>query len=130
MEGKALFSKFEKGRLYRVEGTREFDAVEWSKHPAFEGVELKHIVPSSRTKEQFSYHLVRIAPGKKIGLHTHETQLETHEVIAGSGVCVIGGAEIAYESGVIAILPKGMEHEVKAGSEGLLLFAKFSPPLC
>jgi quercetin dioxygenase-like cupin family protein len=130
MEGKAIFSQFEQGKLHTVEGTREFGAVEWSKHPKFEGVELKHIVPGNQTKGQFSYHLVRIAPEKKIGLHTHETQLETHEVIAGSGVCVNGGAEIAYESGIIAILPKGMEHEVKAGPEGLLLFAKFFPPLC
>jgi quercetin dioxygenase-like cupin family protein len=130
MEGKALFSRFEKGKLHTVEGTREFDTVEWSKHSKFEGVELKHIVSGSQTKGHFSYHLVRIAPEKKIGLHTHETQLETHEVLAGSGVCVNGGTEIVYESGVIAILPKGVEHEVKAGPEGLFLFAKFFPSLC
>jgi quercetin dioxygenase-like cupin family protein len=51
-------------------------------------------------------------------------------VIDGNGVCMNNGVKIIYESGVIAILPKGMEHEVQAGPEGLLLFAKFSPSLC
>ncbi|MDR1732313.1 MAG: cupin domain-containing protein [Synergistaceae bacterium] len=130
MDGQSVFERFKNGRLYTTEGIREFAAVEWSQHPKFEGVELRHIVPGAQTKDQFSYHLVRIAPGKKIGLHTHETQLETHEVIDGDGVCLCGGREMTYESGVIAILPKNEEHEVKAGPNGLLLFAKFFPPLC
>ncbi len=52
-----------------------------SAHPAFEGVVLKHIVTSEKMDGQFSFHLVRIAPNKKIGSHIHEKQLETHEVI-------------------------------------------------
>jgi quercetin dioxygenase-like cupin family protein len=130
MEGEELFSRFENGRLFTADGVREFAEVEWAAHPKFEGVELKRIVPGDRTNGLFSYHLVRIAPLKKIGLHSHETQTETHEVIAGSGVCVNGGDEIVYEPGVVAILPKGVEHEVKAGANGLLMFAKFFPPLC
>ena len=42
-----------------------------------------------------------IAPDKKIGSHVHKTQLETHEMISGSGVCINEGAEIRYEPGVI-----------------------------
>ena len=41
---------------------------------------------------------MRIAPNKKIGNHVHKTQLETHEVISGNGVCINEGAEIADDS--------------------------------
>ena len=131
MDYKNLFEKFnEGGKLLLKDATVTFDAIPWSKHPAFEGVELKHIITSERTDGQFSYHLVRIAPNKKIGNHIHEKQLETHEVISGTGVCVNDGVELSYEAGVISIFPIGVPHEVIAGDDGLCLFAKFMPALC
>ena len=131
MNYKNLFEKFnEGGKLLLKDVTVTFDAIPWSKHPAFEGVELKHIITSERTDGQFSYHLVRIAPNKKIGSHIHEKQLETHEVISGTGVCVNDGVELPYEAGVISIFPVGVPHEVIAGDDGLCLFAKFMPALC
>ena len=131
MDYKNLFEKFnEGGKLLLPDATVTFDAIPWSKHPAFEGVELKHIITSERTDGQFSYHLVRIAPNKKIGNHIHEKQLETHEVISGTGVCVNDGVELPYETGVISIFPIGVPHEVIAGDDGLCLFAKFMPALC
>lgn len=87
MDYKNLFEKFdEEGKLLLPGAEVSFDAIPWSKHPTFEGVELKHIITSEKTGGQFSYHLVRIAPNKKIGNHIHEKQLETHEVISGAGV--------------------------------------------
>ena len=131
MDYKNLFEKFnEGGKLLLPDATVTFDAIPWSKHPAFEGVELKHIITSERTNGQFSYHLVRIAPNKKIGNHIHEKQLETHEVISGTGVCVNDGVELPYETGIISIFPVGVPHEVIAGGDGLCLFAKFMPALC
>ena len=131
MNYKNLFEKFnEGGKLLLKDATVTFDAIPWSKHPAFEGVELKHIITSERTDGQFSYHLVRIAPNKKIGSHIHEKQLETHEVISGTGVCVNDGVELPYETGVISIFPISVPHEVIAGDDGLCLFAKFMPALC
>ncbi len=131
MDYKNLFEKFnEGGKLLLPDATITFDAIPWSKHPAFEGVELKHIITSERTDGEFSYHLVRIAPNKKIGNHIHEKQLETHEVISGTGVCVNDGVELTYETGVISIFPIGVPHEVIAGDDGLCLFAKFMPALC
>ena len=119
MQYRDLFERFE----------RAFADVPWSGHPAFEGVELKHILTSKETGGAFSFHLVRIAPGKKIGNHVHAAQLETHEVIAGGGVCVNGGENLAYAPGVVSILPANVPHEVAAGEEGLFLFAKFIPAL-
>ena len=128
--GNDLFETFDKGSLSLPVSTAEFADIPWAKHPSFEGVELKHIVSAKDTAGQFSYHLVRIAPGKSIQNHIHETQLETHEVIAGSGVCINDGAAIPYEPGIISIMPVGVPHEVNAGSDGLFLFAKFMPALC
>ena len=131
MDYKNLFEKFnEGGKLLLPDATITFDTIPWSKHPAFEGVELKDIITSERTDGHFSYHLVRIAPNKKIGSHIHEKQLETHEVISGMGVCVNDGVELPYEAGVISIFPIGVPHEVIAGDDGLCLFAKFMPALC
>ena len=131
MDYKNLFEKFnEGGKLLLPGATITFDAIPWSKHPTFKGVELKHIITSERTDGQFSYHLVRIAPNKKIGNHIHEKQLETHEVIFGTGVRVNDGVELPYEAGIISIFPVGVPHEVIAGDDGLCLFAKFMPALC
>jgi len=125
-----VFNAFNNGRLVVPGMETQFEQIQWSKHPTFEGVELKHIVTGKDTDGSFSYHLVRIAAGKAIGNHIHETQLETHEVIAGTGTCINDGTEINYEPGVISILPAKVPHEVLAGEDGLYLFAKFMPALC
>ncbi|MDE7383366.1 MAG: hypothetical protein K2M99_05705 [Treponemataceae bacterium] len=131
MNYKDLFDRFdENGKLLLTGTTIDFHSIGWSKHPTFDGVALKHIVTSKQTNGQFSYHLVRIAPNKKIGNHIHDKQLETHEVIAGDGVCINGGKELNYKAGVISILHMGIPHEVVAGENGLYLFAKFIPALC
>lgn len=130
MEYKALFDRFDQeGRLLCAGSVRELSAAPWAGHPKFEGVALKALVTSAETGGVFSYHLVRVAPGRTIGLHTHDPQLETHEVIAGAGVCLCGGRRLEYAPGVIAILPAGVAHEVTAGPKGLYLFAKFMPAL-
>ncbi len=125
-----LFESFNKGQLCTENSIINFQDIIWVKHPAFEGVELKHIITSKDTNDQFSYHLVRIEPNKSIKSHIHKDQLETHEVIYGSGVCLNNGKKIDYRSGMISIFPKGIPHEVSAGEEGLYLFAKFFPALC
>lgn len=126
----SVFEAFNTGSLRLPAASRAFTEIPWSRHPSFAGVELKHIVTAGDTGGQFSYHLVRIAPNKCIGMHTHENQLETHEVIAGSGICMNGDVSIPYETGCISIMPAGVPHEVHAGDTGLLLFAKFIPALC
>lgn len=128
MKYRDLFDAFDQeGRLHLPSGPLSFQDIPWSKHPSFQGVELKHIVTSAHTGGQFSCHLVRVAPGCSIGVHTHQEQLEIHEVVAGSGTCASGGADLDYRPGTVAILPKGAPHRVDAGPEGLYLFAKFLP---
>lgn len=130
MNYKDLFDRFnDNGKLLSPQDKISFSDIPWSKHPSFEGVELKHMITSKQTGGQFSYHLVRIAPNKSIGSHVHKEQLETHEVIAGKGLCMNDGVEILYEPGVISIFPINRPHEVNAGADGLYLFAKFIPAL-
>ena len=128
MDLKEIFNEFSYGGLVNPE--KSFGNILWYPHSNFEGVELKDIVTSKESDGKFSFHLVKIAPERKIGLHIHEKQLETHEVIAGSGTCINNGTLLNYESGVISIFPIGIPHEITAGSEGLYLFAKFYPALC
>lgn len=124
------FETFNNGKLVTPAVTKDFSNISWREHPSFTGVELKHILTSEETNGAYSYHLVRIAPNCSIREHIHETQLETHEVITGNGICINEGAAITYEPGVISVFPVGIPHEVNAGKDGLYLFAKFMPALC
>ncbi len=126
----SMFEKFENGRLFSPEKEKRFSDIPWNNHPSFTGVALKHLVTGDDTDGLFSYHLVKIAPGHAIGDHIHDPQLETHEVIDGSGICRSGQAVGEYFAGVISLIPPRLHHSVEAGDDGLLLFAKFMPPLC
>lgn len=124
-----LFKTFEeKGMLVYPEKI-DFGSLPWNDHPIFEGVALKHLITSKQTSGLFSYHLVKVAPNKKIGMHVHEKQLETHEVIAGSGVCNSNNETYDYIPGHIGVFPMNVEHEIVAGEEGMYIFAKFIPAL-
>ncbi len=123
-----LFEQFsQKGSFCTPDKNAAFADIPWSVHPTFDGVQLKTLINGEQTAGQFSYHLVCIAPNKKIGNHIHAERLETHEVIAGSGFCINNDEKIAYAPGVISIMSPKVAHEVWAGSDGLYLFAKFMP---
>ena len=124
------FEQFENGRLELPWKRVDFAQIAWNQHPTFKGVALKHIVTADETNGQFSYHLVRIEPNCEIGEHIHATQLETHEVVCGDGVCINNGQSIDYRQGTISIIPATIKHKVLAGEKGLYLFAKFMPALC
>lgn len=124
------FETFNQGQIIIPTARKNAIDIQWSKNPTLKGVELKHLITANETDGQFSYHLVHVAPDCSIKLHIHETQLETHEVIEGSGICKCAGKQIVYNPGVIAVIPAGTEHEVTAGEKGLYLFAKFIPALC
>lgn len=94
------FETFNNGKLITPASTKDFSNIPWREHPNFTGVELKHILTSEEINGAYSYHLVRIAPNCSIGEHIHETQLETHEVIAGNGTCINESTAITYEPGV------------------------------
>nr|WP_319376969.1 cupin domain-containing protein [uncultured Methanoregula sp.] len=110
----------------QVRGT---DTLAWNPHPKFPGVALRHLVAGSDTGGRLSLHHVKIEPCCEIGDHTHPGMVEIHDVIAGSGICVLEGKEIRYAPGSMGVMPADQVHRVIAGKAGLLLLATFSPPL-
>ena len=125
-----LFEAFEHGTLFIDGRSVNLAEIEWWNHPKFEGVKLKHLVTGAKTQGAFSFHLVSIAPNKAIETHIHENELETHEVIGGSGHCIKEGATFCYAKGNISIFPQKTPHSVHANENGLYLLAKFFPALC
>jgi len=125
-----VWDAFVSGKMQTADTEIQFDEIGWTKHPVCEGVELKHILTAKDTSGRFSFHLVRIAPGKCIKTHVHEKQTETHEIMCGSGMCTNDGTKIRYTPGAISVFAAGIPHEVTAGDDGLCLFAKFFPALC
>lgn len=122
---KNMFNTFENGRMTANGESIDLGTLPWNPHQEFEGVYLKNVVTASQTKGAFSCHLVRIEPGKKIGMHSHPASIELHEVISGHGTCLTGQGDILYSPGSMAVLPMNSAHEVRAGELGLCLFAKF-----
>ncbi len=125
-----IATQFEFGKLITSSMNINFEDVEWTPHKKFEGVYLKHLITSAQTNGEFSYHLIRIEPNMKIGIHTHENQVETHEIIYGMGVCNVFDKIYSYEPGTVAIMPKNTPHEIQAFDDGMYLLAKFFPSLC
>jgi quercetin dioxygenase-like cupin family protein len=73
--------------------------------------------------------LVKIEPNCEIGNHIHEGKSELHEVVCGEGTALVDGKNITYKTGVISLIPADISHSVKANTNGLILLAKFTPPL-
>lgn len=120
---------FEKGTL-NINGKEiKIEEIEWNANPTCEGVFLKHLIKGENTNNQISCHIVKISPHCEIKLHNHSGKTELHEVMDGSGECIIEGTPIAYKKGVITLILADKNHLVKAGNENLYLFAKFFPAL-
>ena len=108
---------------------RNIEEPEWNPHPKFAGVSIRHLVTGSDTGGRVSLHHVRIDPGCAIADHTHDEQVEIHDVLEGTGTCTLAGKEIRYVPGIMGIMPADTIHRLDAGADGLLLLATFSPPL-
>jgi quercetin dioxygenase-like cupin family protein len=115
--------------IVSTDGDRKAGTLPWNPHPKFAGVALKHLVTGKDTGGRLSLHHVRVDPGCAIGDHTHNCQVEIHDVLAGAGTCTVAGKTIRYVPGVMGIMPADTVHRVEAGEQGLLLLATFSPPL-
>lgn len=120
---------FEAGTLFTRFNLKSLSDLDWIPHKTFKGVALKHLVVSSDSENEISCHLVKIEPECEIGIHTHENNLEIHEVIFGTGSLLLDKIDYVYSPGNISIIPKNVIHKVKAGKDGLYLLAKFIPAL-
>mgnify|MGYP001167468904 CR=1 FL=1 len=119
----------EKDRIVLADTEKTASALAWAPHASFAGVFLKHLVTGSETGGRMSLHHVRIDPGCSIGDHAHAGMVEIHDVLAGSGTCLLDKKTIRYVSGTLGVMPANTLHRIDAGADGLLLLATFSPPL-
>lgn len=120
---------FTRGKLYINDKCINVEELQWNEHPEFKGVFLKHLIKGEKTRDQLSCHLVKINANCEIGLHHHRGKTELHEVLDGAGICMIEQQKLNYQKGVTGFIPEDKNHIVKAGTEGLLLIAKFFPAL-
>ncbi len=109
--------------------TARIASAEWKKHPKFEGVSTKDLFTGSQTDGLMSLMLVRIEPHHQIGDHIHQGKAELHEIIAGQGIGIVGDTRVDYRPGVFSWVPADVPHRIEAGESGLILLAKFTPPL-
>jgi quercetin dioxygenase-like cupin family protein len=120
---------FNNGKLFINGSTVNLENLSWDEHPANKGVFLKHIIKGEETGNQLSCHFVKINPSCEIGLHIHAGKTELHEVLEGSGLCIIEESSVKYKKGVIGFIPADKNHSLKASESGLFLMAKFFPAL-
>ncbi|MBN1499824.1 MAG: cupin domain-containing protein [Spirochaetes bacterium] len=121
---------FENGVIY-ING-KEINTVsdlQWINHPKFAGVLMKNLFCGKESNDNMSAMIVKIDPHHEIGTHVHEGKSELHEVISGEGIAEVGDVQINYRPGVISLIPSDLPHSVRAGDSGIVLLAKFTPPL-
>lgn len=125
---KQIVTEIKNGEVYYSDHKEKIDTLIWNEHPSFQGIFLKHLITGKETDGAFSTHLVHIRKGCTIERHIHEGKWELHEVIDGQGECWIAGKTVAYQAGVMALIPPDLVHIVKADTD-LYLLAKFIPAL-
>ncbi len=129
MDLKDITESIENGCILTLNKETDIGKIEWTKHPEFNGVFLKHLIKGSDADGKISCHLVKIDPEYGLKEHKHDSQWELHEVIDGCGSFILNNIKKEYYPGQMAVIPKGLKHEVTAGEKGLVLLAKFFPPL-
>lgn len=127
MEKERIFDKLDQGRIEYTDRVAAAGEISWKQHPVYAGVSLKTLISFEDAGGRFSCLLVRLESGHEIGEHIHNDQWELHEVVDGTGKCIILDKEIAYEPGVCTVIPDGLKHRVIAGEQGLSLLAKYMP---
>jgi mannose-6-phosphate isomerase-like protein (cupin superfamily) len=121
--------QFENGTIATLPSLTQTQSIDFIPHPKFKGVAMKHLVTGSMTENQISCHLVKVDPFCTLDTHTHETNLEIHEIISGDGTCNLADKKIAYAPGTLTVIPPSTFHKVEAGRNGLYILAKFTPAL-
>lgn len=99
----------------------------WTPHPKLPGVKLCQLVASADSNGALATLLVSLDGGAALTPHRHDNETEQHIVLEGEGVLTLDGEPHDYQTGQVAIIPRGHEHAVVAGSGGMVMLAVFSP---
>lgn len=125
----SINENFENETICTINTAINSKGIEYSPHPKFKGVSLKHLVTGDMTNNQISCHLVKVEPFCTLETHTHEKNLEIHEVISGDGIFYLGESTSKYNVGSVGVIPANISHKVVAGKNGIYILAKFTPAL-
>jgi quercetin dioxygenase-like cupin family protein len=67
-------------------------------------------------------------PGQQHELHSHAGMDKVYHVLAGRGIFLLQGRELAMEPGVMLIAPQGVPHGIRnTSSDRLLVLAILAP---
>lgn len=78
-------------------------------------------------KRDFQLVLMSLKPNEDIGIETHENITQFFRFESGSGKAIVNGKEQEFNAGDVVVVPKGCEHNIIAGSEGLKLYTIYIP---
>lgn len=71
--------------------------------------------------------LMSLLPNEEIGMEKHDNVDQFFRIEKGSGKVILNGEEHEISDGFAIVVPKGTEHNVVAGSDGLKLYTIYSP---
>ena len=67
-------------------------------------------------------------PGQEHALHAHAGMDKLYHVLAGEGLFLLEGQEIAMQAGTMLVAPEGVPHGIRnTGRERLLVLAVLAP---
>lgn len=67
-------------------------------------------------------------PGQAHALHAHEGMDKVYQVLAGSGVFLLEGRELAMETGMMLVAPAGVPHGIRNESRARLVVLAILAP--
>lgn len=79
------------------------------------------------TSSQIQIVLMYLAPGRAIGMETHNENDQFFRIEKGTGTAVIDGYNLQLRDGVALSIPKGTPHNI-ISINGLWLYTIYSPP--
>ena len=99
------------------------------RHPAHEGVFVKHFFSKDETNGCLNNLEVIIVPGFQIAPHIHDNAGEFFYVVEGEGEFLDNTEWLPIKKGDAFQAPIGTTHAIKnTGRATLVLFSTFSPP--
>ena len=103
--------------------------LEWSPHP-FLPVQIKNFLSQRDDGGDITIFLVKLAAGREIPVHVHETQEDIIFILSGKAKMWIDGmGDFDIEKGTFIRVPKNTKHRIYGVTEDILNYDVFTPPL-
>jgi mannose-6-phosphate isomerase-like protein (cupin superfamily) len=95
-----------------LEEPKVLDAVKWTPHPSFKGVEIAYLLTKKDDGLDMTYTLVHWKVGAEIPRHIHENSDDILYFIQGRAEIWIDGiGDVPVSAGSFVRIPKGVLHQ-------------------